>query len=78
MILSHAARMALPPHERLPPRGLEVLKLFGEGWTGKEIATRLGITQATVSTYRAMIRDVAELRSGHEIVRYCWTRGLVS
>jgi DNA-binding NarL/FixJ family response regulator len=70
--------MALPPHERLPPRALAVLKLLGAGWRAHEIARQLGIAQSTVSTYRAMIRDVAELRTLPEIVAYCWRAGLIS
>ena len=75
--MSRAARMALPPHKRLPPRAVEVLKLLGAGWRPYQVARQLGIARTTVVTYRQMIRDVAELRNDREIVRYCWTSGLL-
>jgi len=75
--MSREARMALPPHERLPPRAREVLKLLGAGWRPHQIARQMGVAQSTVSTYRALIRDLAELKNDREIVYYCWTQGLL-
>ncbi|MDU0348402.1 response regulator transcription factor [Actinomyces sp. MRS3W] len=41
----------LPPHVALSPRELEVLTLMTEALTNKQIARRLGVSEATVKTH---------------------------
>ncbi|WP_273166575.1 response regulator transcription factor, partial [Actinomyces israelii] len=42
---------ALPPGVTLSPRELEVLALMAEALSNKQIARRLGVSQATVKTH---------------------------
>jgi DNA-binding NarL/FixJ family response regulator len=45
------------PIERLTDRELAVFELIGEGSTTREIGARLGVSVATVETYRARIKE---------------------
>jgi two-component system invasion response regulator UvrY len=58
------------PHELLSRREFQILCLFGEGKTVKEIAKELSLSPPTVSTYRARILEKMELRTTAELVRY--------
>lgn len=60
----------------LSPREREVLRLLGSGARTSEIATRLGVSAKTVSTYKARIQEKLELRNTAELVRYAVTNGL--
>jgi len=63
-----AERMAMPPLERLSPRELRVFEALGRGMLNKEIARQLGLTPATVETYRKTICAMLGV-SGAELVR---------
>jgi DNA-binding NarL/FixJ family response regulator len=54
----------------LTPREREVLALLAEGYTNKQVASRLGISAKTAETHRARIRSKLQLRSVSELVRY--------
>src|SRR5258706_15698309 len=43
------------PRNAPPPRELQVLSLLAQGLRGKEIAGRLGLSPATISTLRARL-----------------------
>ncbi|MGE3275179.1 MAG: response regulator [Vicinamibacterales bacterium] len=60
----------------LSPREREVLRLLGSGARTSEIASRLGVSAKTVSTYKARIQEKLELRNTAELVRYAVTNGL--
>lgn len=57
-------------HEKLSDREFQILSLFGEGKTVKQIAEALSLSVPTVSTYRARILNKMEMRSTAELVRY--------
>jgi ATP/maltotriose-dependent transcriptional regulator MalT len=65
----HGDREGLGPSTRrldppgvLSPRQREVLELLAAGLSGKEIATRLGLTESTIKSYRKSL--YARLRAG--------------
>jgi DNA-binding NarL/FixJ family response regulator len=57
-------------HEKLSDREFQILCLFGEGKTVKQIADQLSLSAPTVSTYRARILDKMDMKSTAELVRY--------
>ena len=57
-------------HEKLSDREFQILCMFGEGKTIKQIAEELSLSAPTVSTYRARILNKMEMRSTAELVRY--------
>lgn len=57
-------------HELLSDREFQVLRSIGSGNTVGEIAAILGISDKTVSTYRARILDKTGLKNNAEAVRY--------
>lgn len=65
------------PHTRLSERELEIFKAIARGQTVKEIAGDLGISDKTVATYLARIREKTGLGSHVEIARYALQNGLV-
>ena len=56
---------------RLPPRLRQVLELLAAGWTIKEIAGRLGISQKTAQAHRAKLLRRLRVRSVVEATRLC-------
>ena len=58
------------PHERLSDREYQVLRMIGSGRTVSEIATTLGLSVKTVSTYRARVLDKMEMRTNAELTHY--------
>jgi two-component system invasion response regulator UvrY len=65
-----------PAHEVLSNREYEVLRMFGSGKTVSEIASELGLSVKTVSTYRTRILEKLRLRTTAEIIRYAVDQGL--
>jgi two-component system, NarL family, invasion response regulator UvrY len=60
----------IQPHEKLSDREFQILCLFGEGKTVKQIAEQLSLSAPTVSTYRARILDKMDMKSTAELVKY--------
>jgi len=58
------------PEARLSDRELEVLRLFGEGWSTEEIGDRLHLSPKTVDVHRAHIKEKLELKTTPEFQRY--------
>jgi DNA-binding NarL/FixJ family response regulator len=72
------ARRDLPPREDpLTPREQEVVKLVAEGYSSKEIADALVISEKTVERHRANVLDKLGMRGRVEMTRYAIRRGLV-
>jgi len=63
-------------HETLSDREFQVMRLIGSGKTVGEIAALLGISDKTVSTYRARVLDKTGMRNNAELVRYVVEQGL--
>ena len=61
----------------LSPRETEVLKLVAEGYTSKQIAQELFISEKTVERHRANIMDKLGMRDRVELTRYAIRRGLI-
>ena len=57
-------------HEKLSDREFQILTLFGEGKSVKQIAEILSLSIPTVSTYRARMLNKMEMKSTAELVRY--------
>lgn len=66
-----------PLHETLSERELDVLRRIALGRAVKEIAFDLGVSNKTVATYLARIRDKTGLIGHVEIARYALRKGLV-
>jgi DNA-binding NarL/FixJ family response regulator len=68
-------RSAEPMHGRLPvsrlsDRELEVFELLGHGLTSAEVASRLGIRQKTVETFREKIKRKLELSNSNQLIQH--------
>ena len=58
------------PEVKLTDRELEVLRLFGEGWSTDEIAGRLHLSPKTVDVHRAHIKEKLSLKTTPEFTRF--------
>ncbi|MCF8177641.1 MAG: response regulator transcription factor [Sulfuritalea sp.] len=65
------------PHERITDREYQVLVLISTGNTLTQIAEKLSLGVATVSTYRARLLEKMGLKSTAELIRYGLEHGLV-
>ncbi len=65
------------PHEALSEREFDVLCRIARGRTVKQIAFELGLSDKTVATYLARIRDKTGLAGHVEIARYALQHRLV-
>jgi DNA-binding NarL/FixJ family response regulator len=65
-----AGKTSDAPETRLSDRELEVLRLFGEGWSTEEIATRLHLSPKTVDVHRANIKEKLSLKTTPEFQRH--------
>jgi DNA-binding NarL/FixJ family response regulator len=69
------------PHEaahRLTARQREVLQLFAEGRSAKEVAAVLTISIRTAEAHKAHIMEVLGLRTTAELVQYAIRNGIIS
>jgi DNA-binding NarL/FixJ family response regulator len=74
----HRARQDLPVREDpLSPREQEVVKLVAEGYTNKQIAEALVISEKTVERHRANILEKLGMRDRVELTRYAIRHGLI-
>jgi DNA-binding NarL/FixJ family response regulator len=68
---------AAPPHAQLSDRELQILRLLGAGKSVKAIGKELGLSEKTVSTYRARVLEKLGLETTAELIRYALRSGLV-
>jgi DNA-binding NarL/FixJ family response regulator len=74
----HRARQDIPLREDpLTPREREVVKLVAEGYTNKQIAETLVISEKTVERHRANILEKLGMRDRVELTRYAIRHGLI-
>lgn len=66
------------PFNTLTPRERQVLLLVAEGFTTREIATRLQISPKTVDAHRVNAMRKLDLHSAVEVTRYLQRRGLLT
>lgn len=77
LIFDLAAGTGRPLHEALSDREFEVLRLIASGKTVSEIAIVLGLSDSTISTYRARILEKMGMRTNAELTRYAIQKNLV-
>ena len=58
------------PETKLTDRELEVLRLFGEGWSTDEIAGRLHLSPKTVDVHRGHIKEKLGYKTTPEFTRF--------
>jgi DNA-binding NarL/FixJ family response regulator len=75
--LARAARGDALPEDPLSPRELEVVKLIAEGYSGREIAEELVLSEKTVERHRSNILEKLGLSDRVELTRYAIRRGLI-
>ena len=61
--------------QSLTDREEEVMRLFAEGYTNKEMAARLELSVKTVETHRTRAMEKLELRSRAQVVQYALGQG---
>lgn len=66
-----------PSHELLSDREFQVLRGIASGKTVSHIATQLGLSVKTVSTYRARLLEKMGLKNNAELTRYAVSQKLV-
>ncbi len=64
-------------YAKLTNREREVLKLIGEGYTGREIAEMLYISVNTVDRHRTNIMDKLGMHNKSQLIRFAIRKGLV-
>jgi len=67
-----------PHHERLSNREFEILCLLAAGAGVNDIATRLAISDKTVSTHKARLMEKMGFANNAELVKYALGQGLIS
>lgn len=67
----------LDSYSRLTTREREVLKLIGEGNTGREIGEKLFISVNTVDRHRSNIMNKLEMHNKSQLIRFAMRKGLV-
>jgi len=76
-----AARLEGPEaallHEALSNREFELLRLIASGYSLKEIAQRLSLSESTVGTYHIRLLAKMKMHSDVELTRYAVREGLV-
>jgi two-component system invasion response regulator UvrY len=73
---ARAGRSSLP-HENLSTREIQVLRLIAEGRTGKAAALELGLSEKTISTYRARLMKKLQVQGTARLIRYALQEGLI-
>lgn len=61
----------------LSPRERQILKLLVEGYSNKEIASKLVISPSTVYTHRSNLMTKLGLNKRHELIQYARRKGLI-
>ena len=62
----------------LTPRQREILQLFAEGVSTKEIASQLDISPRTVEFHKYQLMDSLKLQSSAELIHFAIKNGIVA
>jgi len=65
------------PYEHLTDREKQVLKLIAEGYTHKEIASALNISDKTVIAHQSNISEKLGIHTKAEFIKFAITRGII-
>lgn len=78
-LVQHSPHSAIPSaFAVLSPREREILQLFAEGQSTKEIASHLNLSVKTVETHRKQVMDKLNIHSIAELTKYAIREGLTS
>jgi len=79
-MLSGLGRKPAPPDPvaQLTPRQREILQLFAEGRSAKEMAAMLAVSTRTVEFHKYQIMERLHLHTGAELVHFAIKHGLVT
>lgn len=72
-----AAARSSPSHytKLLSPREMDLLPFFGYGWTNERMATRTGLSIATIRTHRQNILRKLDLHSTEKLIHWAIVKG---
>ena len=73
----HLDDLEKPLHEKLSDREFSILCMFGLGKTVSEVASELGLSVKTISTYKARIMQKMHMKSTAQLIRYAIVNKLV-
>ncbi len=76
--VNHLPRQEEDGINALTPREREVLQLIAEGFTTKEIASSMGISDKTIEGHRQNLMDKLNLRSIAQLTKFAIREGLTS
>jgi len=65
-------------YDRLSPREREVLKLLAEGFSVKEVATRLNLSVKTVDAHKSNLMKKIDVHDRTELVKYAIQKKLIA
>lgn len=74
---AHPSAQALAPHELLTVREAEALQWLLGGAGLDEVATRMGLSEKTVSNYQTAIRQKLGVGNAIELLQYAHSHGLM-
>jgi DNA-binding NarL/FixJ family response regulator len=66
------------PGDHLTPRQREVLQLFAEGRSAKEVAAVLNISTRTAEFHKARVMEVLGLETATDLVQYAIRHGIIT
>ena len=66
------------PRERLSPREFEILILISRGYTNRQAAEELFLSEKTIETYKSRLMTKLLLKSRIDLVRYAIQHGLIT
>jgi len=66
------------PRERLSPREFEILILIARGYTNRQAAEELFLSEKTIETYKSRLMTKLQLKSRIDLVRYAIQHGLIT
>ena len=69
-VAAPSGKIGNDPETKLSDRELEVMRLFGEGWSTDEIAQRLHLSPKTVDVHRMHIKEKLGLKATPEFTRF--------
>jgi DNA-binding NarL/FixJ family response regulator len=67
-----------PDYNRLSPREKEILRLIAMGYTNRQAAEELYLSEKTIETYKSRLMVKLGLHSRTELVRYALRLGLIT
>jgi two-component system response regulator NreC len=73
----HASPADQDSYQRLSPREKEILRLIAAGYTNRQAAEELFLSEKTIETYKSRLMSKLGLQSRIELVRYSLRLGII-